>query len=102
MVVGGGSDGASTDTLGESMEIRQTGLTWNVVGDEVVVLDLEKSTYLKLNGSARVLWEGLSTSSTEVELVAALAARFGIAEERAAGDVAEFVSDLRRRDLLAG
>jgi hypothetical protein len=102
MVVGGGSGGASTDVLGEPMELRKAGLTWHVVGDEVVVLDLEKSTYLKLNGTARMLWEGLSTSSTEVELVAVLAARFGIAEERAAGDVAEFLSDLRRRDLLAG
>ena len=102
MVVSGGSARASTDMLCEPVGLRRTGLGWHVVGDDVVILDLEESTYLKLNGTARTPWEGLSTSSTEVELVAAFVARFGITEERPAGDVAEFLSDLRRRDLLAG
>ena len=84
------------------MELRQAGLTWHAVGDDVVVLDLEKSMYLKLNGTAKILWECLTTSSTEVELTALLEERFGIAEERAAADVATFLADLRERDLLVG
>lgn len=82
------------------MELRQAGLTWHVVGDDVVVLDLEKSTYLKLNGTAKMLWERLTTSSTEVELSTLLVERFGIPDELAAGDVAAFLADLRERDLL--
>ena len=38
------------------MQLRQAELTWQVIGDEVVILDLEGSVYLKLNGTGRVLW----------------------------------------------
>jgi hypothetical protein len=83
------------------MQLRQTGLTWHVAGDDVVVLDLKGSVYLKLNGSARRLWERLAQSScSESELTAALVDEYGIDEERAATDVAAFLADLRRRDLL--
>ena len=33
------------------MRLRQAGLTWHVAGDEVVVLDLEGSVYLKLTAA---------------------------------------------------
>ena len=59
------------------MRIRQTGLTWNVTGDDVVVLDLDGSVYLKLNGSGRVLWERLASTSTEEELVSTLVDTYG-------------------------
>ena len=37
------------------MKLRQTDLTWHVAGDDVVVLDLDGSVYLKVNGSGRLL-----------------------------------------------
>ena len=73
------------------MQLRQAGLTWHVVGDDVVVLDLKGSVYLKLNGSARVLWERLAEPCTEAELAATLVERFGIDDEQAASDVAAFL-----------
>jgi Coenzyme PQQ synthesis protein D (PqqD) len=82
------------------MRLRQAGLTWHVAGDEVVVLDLEGSVYLKLNGSGRVLWERLAASSTEPELIAALVEQFGVDEDRASADVSAFIADLNRRALL--
>jgi hypothetical protein len=82
------------------VRIRQAGLTWNVTGDDVVVLDLDGSVYLKLNGSGRVLWERLASTSTEEELVSTLVDTYGIDRERAATDVAAFLGDVRRRGLL--
>jgi hypothetical protein len=82
------------------MRLRQAGLTWHVAGDEVVVLDLHGSVYLKLNGSGRVLWERLAVSSTEAELVVTLVEEFGIDEERATRDVTAFIADLDQRNLL--
>jgi Coenzyme PQQ synthesis protein D (PqqD) len=82
------------------MQLRQDGLTWHVAGGDVVVLDLEGSVYLKLNGSARVLWERLAEPCNEAELIAALVERYGIEEERAAADVGGFLADLRQRNLL--
>ena len=82
------------------MRLRQAGLTWHVAGDDVVVLDLEGSVYLRLNGSGRVLWERLVQPCTESELTAALVDEYGIDEPRAAADVGRFLADLRQRGLL--
>lgn len=84
------------------MQLRQENLTWQVAGDDVVVLDLRGSVYLKLNGTGRVLWEALVEPRTDSELVTSLVEKYGIDEERAAADVAAFLEDLRRRDLLEG
>jgi hypothetical protein len=83
-----------------TMQLRQVGLTWQVVGADVVVLDLEGSVYLKLEGSGRVLWEALVEPRPEAELVAVLMDRYGIDEGLAAVDVAAFLDDLRTRRLL--
>lgn len=82
------------------MQLRQAGLTWQVVGADVVVLDLEGSVYLKLAGSGKALWEALVEPRTEPELVTALMDRYGIDEGLAAADVRAFLDDLRTRRLL--
>ena len=82
------------------MHLRQAGLTWHVAGDDVVVLDLERSVYLKLNGTARLLWERLAANSTDAELTAALIEAFDVDTDRAAADVRSFLAELERRDLL--
>lgn len=83
------------------LQLRPTSLTWHVVGTDVVVLDLEGSVYLKLNGSGRVLWELLADAATCETLVSALVDAYGIDEVTAEADVREFVAELRRRNLLA-
>jgi hypothetical protein len=82
------------------MRLRQQDLTWHVAGDDIVVLDLGGSVYLKVNGTGRVLWELLTEPRTEAELTTALVERYQIAEGQAATDVAGFVGDLRQRGLL--
>jgi Coenzyme PQQ synthesis protein D (PqqD) len=82
-------------------QLRDAALTWHAVGEEVIVLDLEGSVYLKLNGSGRLLWERLAEGCTDGELAAALVERYRVAPERASADVDAFVAELRRRELLA-
>jgi hypothetical protein len=82
------------------MQLRSDGLTWHVAGEELVVLDLEGSVYLRLNGNGRRLWELLAEGSTEAELTEVLVEQYGIDRERAATDVAAFVGQLRERELL--
>lgn len=84
------------------MELRSRGLTWQTVDDEVVVLDLEGSVYLRLNGSGRILWERLAAGASADDLVDALVDRYGIDRERASSDVTSFVERLRTKGLLAG
>lgn len=82
------------------MQLRQGDLTWQIAGDDVVVLDLAGSVYLKLNGTGRVLWEHLADPTTDRALVAALVEAYGIDETRASADVDAFLTDLRARGLL--
>jgi hypothetical protein len=82
------------------MQLRQGDLTWQIAGDDVVVLDLAGSVYLKLNGSGRVLWEHLADPTTKRELVAALVDAYAIDEALASTDVEAFLADLRGRGLL--
>jgi hypothetical protein len=82
------------------MRLRQDGLTWHVAGEDVVVLDLQGSVYLKLNGSGRILWERLVEPCAEADLIRALVETYGIDEERATADVDGFLTDLRNRGLL--
>jgi hypothetical protein len=82
------------------MRLRHDNLTWQIIGDELVVLDLKGSVYLKLNGSGRVLWERLAHPCTASELADVLRETYGITQEQATADVVGFVAELRRRSLL--
>lgn len=83
-----------------NVKIRTQGLTWQAVGDDLIVLDLDGSVYLKLNGTARLLWERLSEGSDQSQLVDALVDDYDIEQDVAAADVAAFLDDLRARALL--
>jgi hypothetical protein len=83
------------------MQLRATGLTWHEAGDDIVVLDIEQSVYLKLTGSGRVLWEQLTQPRTEDDLAEALVDEYGIDQCRARQDVSDFIQDLRQRRLLS-
>lgn len=82
------------------MQLRKQDLTWNVAGEDLVILDLEGSVYLKLNGSGRLLWELLSEPRDVESLESALVAEYSIDRERAKTDVDAFLTDLRARGLL--
>lgn len=82
------------------MQLREKDLTWHVAGEEVVVLDLEGSVYLKLNGSGRLLWEKLTEPCEQSDLIETLVNAYGIDERRAETDVESFLTDIRQRGLL--
>jgi hypothetical protein len=89
-------DTASDQKLG----LRIDDVAWREVGDEVVILEVATTTYLTLNGSARVLWKRLVDGVTRWELTEALVQRYGITTERADRDVEAFLGVLEQRSLL--
>ena len=82
------------------LRLRSDGMTWQTVDDEIVILDLEGSSYFKVNGSGTVLWNRLQQRCSEADLHAALIERFGIDAAMAAEDVAAFLSELKAHDLV--
>lgn len=83
-----------------TVRLRAESLTWQRIDDDIVVLDLEGSSYLKLNASGAVLWEALAGGADHADLVRQLMERYDLGEEDAARDVDEFLADLDARGLL--
>jgi len=71
------------------------------VEGETVILDLRTQRYVGGNRSATVLWPLLEAGATREQLAGRLAEEFGLAAERAAGDVAAFVDQLAELGLIS-
>ena len=82
------------------MRLRTDGVTWRELDGEVVALDLESATYLTTNKTGTVLWHVLVRGGHEQDLVAVLQQRYGLHEEPACHDVAQFLMALRGHRLL--
>jgi hypothetical protein len=76
------------------MRLRDSGLEWRRTGVEVVVLDVDASTYFALNSSGALLWESLAGTETRLQR------EYGINAEQARADVFEFVTTLGRHGLI--
>ncbi|MCA5892868.1 PqqD family protein [Isoptericola sp. NEAU-Y5] len=82
------------------MKMRSDGVTWQEIDGELVLLDLSTSAYLTTNAAGSLLAKVLVDGAERGDLVAALVGEYGIDEARAAGDVDDFLEQLRSRDLL--
>ncbi len=81
-------------------KLRPTRLSWRVIDDEVVVLDLQRDEYFTLNATGAAVWHLLVDGATVEQLADALMARFEVDADAAARDADAFVASLRERDLL--
>jgi Coenzyme PQQ synthesis protein D (PqqD) len=84
----------------EKITLRAEDVVWREVADELVVLELTTSTYLTLNGTAKRIWEGLSSGTTVDELVAMVSDHYGVPLDTARSDVESFLEALDERSLL--
>lgn len=83
------------------MKLRASDLTWQEIDDEIVVLDLRASSYLRLNGTGAHLWKELEQGADVAGLVDSLVATFEVDPATARRDIDAFLRQLRRADLLA-
>lgn len=81
--------------------LRSGAVAWSARDDEVVVLDLASSTYLRVNAAGAVLWPLLVEGATHDDLVEALVSAYGIERDQAGADVAAFVAAWDARGALA-
>ena len=83
------------------LRLREEGVDWRVIDDEIVMLDAEQSQYLATNASGTLLWQTLQNGATRAQLVAVLVSRYAVEEERARADIDIFLGELRARELIA-
>lgn len=82
------------------LRLRTEGITWQQVDDELVVLDLDGSTYMSVNSVGALLWHRLVEGAGIDDLILVLRDTYDIDEPTARRDVSTFVDDLRARGLL--
>jgi hypothetical protein len=82
------------------MRLRPNDLAWRRAGDEVVVLDLIRSSYHALNRSGSLLWEHLIDWATADDLAGVLERSFDLDLDAATRDVTLFLDACGAAGLL--
>lgn len=83
------------------MRIRTERLTWRELDDEIIALDLDRSSYFTANPAAAVIMKRLAEGRASAEeLVDLLLEEFEVSREVAVADVEAFLSELERDGLL--
>ncbi|MEA2427976.1 MAG: hypothetical protein QOF37_1604 [Thermoleophilaceae bacterium] len=86
--------------MADVLRLRAEQIEWRVAEGEVVVLDLNDSSYFAVNKTGAELWPHLAEGSTREELIARITDRFAVDQATASRDVDEFLDSVRERGLL--
>lgn len=73
---------------------RAPGIIAEVLDGDLVMLDPERDSYLRLNRAGKLLWDALEAPQTVASLAELLARDTGIEPERAAADALAFARAL--------
>lgn len=71
------------------------------VDDEFLVLDLRGNEYFGLNAVARHIWAAIDAGKTFDAIAGSVCQEFEVERERAAADVADFVTSLLEQRLVS-
>lgn len=87
------------------MDVKQTlvipaHVMFRQVGDETVILDLDKGTYFGLNPVGARVWQLLSDGHQVPAMIATLLEEFDVAQEQLQLDLDSLVSELISRGLV--
>ncbi len=83
-----------------TLQVRRRHLRWEQLDDEIVILDLAGSAYLKLSGAGVVLWKALLGGATPQALVEVLLGEYDIDRASAERDVRAFLTRMRGARLV--
>jgi hypothetical protein len=70
------------------------------IGDESVLVDLERGQYFGLNETGRAVWRGLEAGDSRETIAAKVATEFAVPFDRALSDVEALLFELRRAGLV--
>ncbi|HYH07622.1 MAG TPA: PqqD family protein [Thermoanaerobaculia bacterium] len=83
------------------MTIRSApGVIVREVGDEFVILDLERGVYYGLQDVAARVWQSLAAGHSIPETVETLLSEYEVEREQLEGDLARLVEELREAGLV--
>lgn len=87
-------------SLMNTFQLDPEAVHWREIQGDVLALDFRQSRYLTVNPTGQALWPLLDRGATLEELSQELVDRFGVDEQVARADVAQFLDWLRQANLL--
>jgi len=85
----------------ETLIARNTGILANQVGNEVVMMDMEKGKYFGVNKTGSYIWQLLEQPATLGALCERLVTDFGISMEQCTAEVKAFVEQMQKENIIA-
>lgn len=86
------------------MKIKEGYMIRDVGGQAVIIPvgDRKKdfSGLVKLNDTAKIIWESLTEECTVEEIALKLVEKYGIPKDKALGDVEKFVENMKKEGFL--
>ncbi|PLK42216.1 PqqD family peptide modification chaperone [Emticicia sp. TH156] len=73
----------------------------NILGDELVIMNVETGKYITLNNIATVIWEKLEQPTTAENLIQHLISRFDVNEDQCARETYAFLEKLKEQGLIS-
>lgn len=70
------------------------------LGDEVVILDLDRSSYVGLDGVGARIWKLLEDGATIADLLETIVEEYEVSEEQFAADLPQILDELMARGLV--
>ncbi|HEX8253086.1 MAG TPA: PqqD family protein [Thermoanaerobaculia bacterium] len=83
------------------MKLRiASGVVFNQVGEELVLLDLNRGVYFGLDAIGARIWQALAEGVEEGEIANAIAAEYETNSETALEDVRRLIAELREAGVV--
>ncbi len=79
---------------------RRNSVVWKIIDRKGILLHLDSGEYFEVDPVGLFIWERCSGRAELQKIAEEVASRFGVTQRRAEGGVADFVSDLKRKNLL--
>ncbi|MBI5188249.1 MAG: PqqD family protein [Nitrospirae bacterium] len=80
--------------------VRNSSVSYKLIGDELIIVDPYRHKLLRLNNVGRVIWELLDGRYSIVQITDILGEQFDVTRETIEKDVSRFISLLFKRELI--
>jgi len=86
--------------LTQRYAINKDKLSYRIIDDEAVVLDLDNGHYFSLNKVGTKIWEAINKQKSLKEILKLLKEEYQLPEKRLKSDLLTLVKDLERAKLI--
>ena len=82
-------------------KINSEDISYRIIEDEAVILNLKTSDYYSLNKTGTFIWKLLENKANLEDIISKFADEFGINIKTATNDIQQLLRDFKRQKLIS-